>query len=92
MPHHRRFTHVARRKAFREALDAAPEHVRSAVAEVTIRFRDGRAGNLRVLPYLGDPQLRNAFTMALPGCDAFILYKEYLDQAVLEFIQLVWLG
>jgi hypothetical protein len=91
MPQHRRFTYVARTRAFREALDAAPEDVVRAVAEVTVRFRDGQAQGLSVLPYWGDPELGNAFTMALPSCDAFILYKEYLDQAVLEFIQLVWL-
>lgn len=91
MPQHRRFSYVARTRAFREALRAAPEDVVRAVAEVTVRFRDGRAQGLSVLPYWGDPKLGNAYTMALPGCDAFILYKEYLDQAILEFIQLVWL-
>jgi hypothetical protein len=91
MPHHRRFSYFRRTKAFYDALNAAPPHVADAVTEVLAKFESGQAKDLEVLPYKGDPLLGNAFTMALPGCDAFILYKEFLDQAVLQLIQLVWL-
>jgi hypothetical protein len=91
MPHHHRFTYIHRTKAFREALDAAPPHVIDAVAEVITRLRDGTAKDLPVLPYWGDPQLGNAYTMAVPDCHAFILYREWLDQALLQLVQLVWL-
>jgi hypothetical protein len=90
MPHHRRFTHFARTKVFRDQFAAAPPNVAAAVTEVLAKFERGQAKDLAVLPYWGDPQLGNAWTMAVPGCDAFILYKEFLDQAVLQLIQFVY--
>jgi hypothetical protein len=91
VPHHRRFSHFARTRAFIDAQHAAPPQIADAVAELLTRLERGQAKDLEVLPYKGDPQLGNAWTMAVPGCDAFILYKEYLDQAVLQLIQLFWL-